>query len=32
LEFLRANKVEERIKDKEFLRFFKSKEYAEFLK
>jgi hypothetical protein len=32
VEFLRANKVEEKIKDEEFLRFFKSKEYAEFLK
>jgi len=31
VEFLRANKGEEKIKDEEFLRFFKSKEYAEFL-
>jgi len=29
--FLRKNKVETKIKDKEFLRFFKSKEYADFL-
>lgn len=30
--FLRKNKVEKRIKDMEFLRFFKSKEYTDFLK
>lgn len=32
VEFLTAKKVEERVKDAEFLRFFKSKEYADFLK
>lgn len=29
--FLRKNKVETKIKDKEFLQFFKSKEYTDFL-
>ena len=30
--FLSANKIETKVKDKEFLMFFRSREYADFLR
>lgn len=32
VEFLKLNRVEEKIKDKDFVKFFKSKMYSDFLK